>query len=103
MYLSLIFYPLLGSLLAALFGRFLGFRGAALVTTTSVFLSFLMSCIAFYEVALSGSGCYIKYSGWFVCEMFDRIVYVGQIVVQFIRSPLRTIISIETQREPRTN
>ena len=71
MYLSLIFYPLLGSLLAALFGRFLGFRGAALVTTTSVFLSFLMSCIAFYEVALSGSGCYIKYSGWFICEMFD--------------------------------
>lgn len=71
MYLSLIFYPLLGSLLAGLFGRSLGFRGAALVTTTSVFLSFLMSCIAFYEVALSGSGCYIKYSGWFVCEMFD--------------------------------
>lgn len=71
MYLSLIFYPLLGSLLAALFGRFLGFRGAALVTTTSVFLSFLMSLLAFYEVALSGSGCYIKYSGWFICEMFD--------------------------------
>jgi proton-translocating NADH-quinone oxidoreductase chain L len=71
MYLSLIFYPLLGSLLAALFGRFLGFRGAALVTTTSVFLSFCLSLLAFYEVALSGSGCYIKYSGWFVCEMFD--------------------------------
>lgn len=71
MYLSLIFYPLLGSLLAGLFGRFLGFRGAALVTTSCVFLSFLMSCIAFYEVALSGSGCYIKYSNWFVCEMFD--------------------------------
>ena len=71
MYLSLIFYPLLGSLLAGLFGRFLGFRGAALVTTTCVFLSFLMSCIAFYEVALSGSGCYIKASNWFVSEMFD--------------------------------
>ena len=71
MYLSLIFYPLLGSLLAGLFGRFLGFRGAALVTTTSVFMSFLMSIIAFYEVALLGSSCYVKLSNWFVCEMFD--------------------------------
>ncbi len=71
MYLSLIFLPLLGSLLAGFFGRFLGFRGAAGVSLFSVFTSFLMSCIAFYEVALSGSGCYIKLSSWFVSEMFD--------------------------------
>ena len=71
MYLFLISLPLLGSLLAGFFGRFLGFRGACLITTLSVFASFLMSCIAFYEVALSSCGCYIRLSSWFVSEMFD--------------------------------
>ena len=71
MYLFLIFLPLLGSLLAGFFGRFLGFKGAAIVTTVSVFSSFVMSVVAFYEVALSGSLCYVKLSSWFCSEMFD--------------------------------
>ena len=71
MYLFLIFLPLLGSLLAGFFGRFLGFKGAAIVTTVSVFTSFVMSVVAFYEVALSGSLCYVKLSSWFCSEMFD--------------------------------
>lgn len=71
MYLFLIFLPLLGSLLAGFFGRFLGFRGACIISTSSVFASFLMSCVAFYEVALLSCSCYIKYSDWFVSEMFD--------------------------------
>ena len=71
MYLSLIFLPLLGSLLAGLCGRFLGFRGAALITTVSVFGGFIMSLCAFYEVALSRRFCYVKLSSWFVSEMFD--------------------------------
>lgn len=71
MYLLLIFLPLLGSLCAGFFGRFLGFRGASLITTLSVFTSFVMSLLAFYEVALSGSLCYVKLSSWFVSEMFD--------------------------------
>jgi len=71
MYLLLIFLPLLGSLCAGFFGRFLGFRGASLITTLSVFTSFVMSVLAFYEVALSGSLCYVKLSSWFDSEMFD--------------------------------
>jgi proton-translocating NADH-quinone oxidoreductase chain L len=71
MYLTIVFLPLIGSLLAGGFGRFLGFRGAALITTFSVFFSFVFSCIAFYEVALSGSSCYISLTNWFFSEMFD--------------------------------
>lgn len=71
MYLLLVFLPLLGSILAGCFGRFLGYRGSALITTTCVFFSFFFSCIAFYEVALSGSHCFIKFSPWFFSEMFD--------------------------------
>ena len=61
----------MGSLLAGLFGRFLGFKGGALVTTTAVLISTLLSLIAFYEVALCGSHCTVSLGSWFSCEMLD--------------------------------
>jgi proton-translocating NADH-quinone oxidoreductase chain L len=71
MYLLIIILPLLGSISAGIFGRFFGFRGAAILTTSCVFLSFLCSTIAFYEVALCASPVYIHCAGWFFCELFD--------------------------------
>lgn len=71
MYLLIVILPLLGSLFAGGLGRFVGFRGAALVTTSCVFSSFLCSTIAFYEVALCASPVYINCTGWFFCELFD--------------------------------
>jgi proton-translocating NADH-quinone oxidoreductase chain L len=71
MYLLLIFLPLLSSFFAGMFGRFLGFRGAVLITTGCVLLSTVLSVVAFYEVALCSSPCSIEYSPWFVCELFD--------------------------------
>ena len=71
MYLLIVFLPLLGSLFAGGFGFLLGFRGAAIITTCCVFISAVLSGIAFYEVALSGSSCFIKLTGWFFSEMFD--------------------------------
>lgn len=71
MYLLIILLPFLGSIFAGGFGRFLGFRGAALITTSCVFLSFLCSLLAFYEVALSASPVYILYADWFCSELFD--------------------------------
>ena len=71
MYLLLVFLPLLGSLQAGLLGRFLGTRGAAIITTGCVAMSALLSTLAFYEVALSGSVCTAALSNWFSSEMFD--------------------------------
>ena len=71
MYLLLVFLPLAGSLQAGLLGRFLGSRGAAIITTGCVASSFFLSCAAFYEVALSGSLCHISLSTWFSSELFD--------------------------------
>ena len=53
------------------FGRFLGFRGAALITIGCVSFSALLSIIAFYEVALSGSPCSIQLAPWFISEYFS--------------------------------
>ena len=71
MYLLILLLPLIGSLFTGMLGGFLGFRGAALITTTCVLFSSIFSYIAFYEVALSGSNCSIDLGPWFFSEMFD--------------------------------
>lgn len=71
MYLLILVLPLLASVFAGLFGRFLGYRGAVLITTSSVMASFGLSCGAFYEVALQGSPCTVEWSPWFVSHLFD--------------------------------
>ena len=94
MYLLIVVLPFLGFLFAGGFGRFLGFRGSALLTTTCVSLSAFLSCIAFYEVALSGSPCYIKLAPWIFSELFDAswgflfdsLTVVMLVVVTFVSS-----------------
>ena len=94
MYLLIVVLPFLGFLFAGGFGRFLGFRGSALLTTTCVSFSALLSCVAFYEVALSGSPCYIKLAPWIYSELFDAswgflfdsLTVVMLVVVTFVSS-----------------
>ena len=71
MYLLIVLFPLFGSIFAGIFGRFLGSRGAACVSTSCVLLSTLCSCVAFYECGLCGSTLSLEYSSWFSSEMFD--------------------------------
>jgi len=71
MYLLIVFLPLLGSSVAGFFGRFLGSEGTAIMTTTCVSFSSILSLIAFYEVALGASACYLRIAPWISSEMFD--------------------------------
>src|SRR6478672_4313633 len=92
MYLSLVFLPIIGSCLAGLFGRFLGSWGSAIVTTGCLFVSFLISLFAFYEVGLVGCFVYIKLTTWISSEvlnvdwgfMFDSLTVTMCVVVTFI-------------------
>src|SRR6478672_6589023 len=92
MYLSLVFLPIIGSCLAGLFGRFLGSWGSAIVTTGCLFVSFLISLFAFYEVGLVGCFVYIKLATWINSEvlnvdwgfMFDSLTVTMCVVVTFI-------------------
>lgn len=94
MYLVLVFLPLIGSCVAGLFGRYLGFYGSSLITTGCLFLSLLISLFAFYEVALTGCFVYIKLSTWISSEvlnvdwgfMFDSLTVLMCCVVTFISS-----------------
>lgn len=94
MYLNIIFLPLFSSIVAGLFGRFLGSTIAANFTITCIILTFLTSCFAFYEVNLHGSPCYISLFSWIDSEffslnwgfMFDSLTCVMLIVVTSISS-----------------
>ena len=94
MYLLIIALPLLGSAVAGLFGRFIGKRGAAFITTSCVILCCIFSVVAFYEVALASSACYITVSPWIVSDMldaswgflFDSLTVVMLVVVTFVSS-----------------
>ena len=52
MYAAIVFLPLLGSVIAGLFGRLIGARAAELVTTGLLFVSAALSVVTFGHVAL---------------------------------------------------
>jgi NADH-ubiquinone oxidoreductase chain 5 len=92
MYLLLVFLSIIGSFFAGFFGRYLGPLGAAIITTSCLFFSLLLSFFAFYEVALCDSVVYIKLATWINSEvlnvdwgfMFDSLTVSMCIVVTFI-------------------
>ena len=70
-YLPIVSLPLLGSFVAGAFGRFLGSKGAAIVTIMCTSFSFTFSLIVFHKVAQEAIACYIKIAPWISLEMFD--------------------------------
>jgi NADH-ubiquinone oxidoreductase chain 5 len=92
MYLLSIFLSFIGSSFAGLFGKHIGSWGSARITTSCLFLSFIISLLLFYEVALSGSPVYLVLISWIDTEilnvnwgfMFDSLTVVMFLVVTFI-------------------
>ena len=71
MYAAIVFFPLLGSIIAGLFGRFIGARASELVTTALLIASALLSCYAFYDVALSGNSYTVPIAPWITSGDFQ--------------------------------
>jgi NADH-ubiquinone oxidoreductase chain 5 len=69
MYLLLVFLPLIGSLSAGLFGRYLGTKGSQIVTTSCLGAASVLSWYAFMEVGISGNTVYIDLFTWLDSEM----------------------------------
>jgi NADH-ubiquinone oxidoreductase chain 5 len=53
MYLALIVLPLLGSVVAGLFGRKVGVYGAQVITCSSVIITTLLAILVFFEVGFN--------------------------------------------------
>jgi len=102
MYIPLVFLSFIGFCTAGLFGRYIGPKGSALVTTFGLIVTFFLSLFAFYEVGLMGSVVYVKLFPWVSSEvllinwgfMFDSLTVIMCIVVTFVSS-LVHLYSIE--------
>jgi NADH-ubiquinone oxidoreductase chain 5 len=102
MYIPLVFLSLIGFIITGLFGRHIGSKGAAIITTSCLIISFFLSLFVFYEVGLMGSPVYIRLATWVSSEvllinwgfLFDSLTVVMCIVVTFISS-LVHLYSIE--------
>jgi proton-translocating NADH-quinone oxidoreductase chain L len=72
MYLLVVFIPLASAAVVGLLGRHLGARGAGLLASGCIGVTFLLSTFIFFEVALGGSKCNIKLLDWFDSGLFTN-------------------------------
>jgi NADH-quinone oxidoreductase subunit L len=95
MYAAIVFLPLLGAVIAGLFGRIIGARPSELVTTGLLFVSAALSVAAFATVAIGGGANQIIpvlpwiHSGAFVADWtvrVDTITAVMLVVVTGVSS-----------------
>merc|ERR1711957_512391 len=94
MYIPLVFLSFFGFSVTGLFGKHIGPKGAAIITTSCLILTFFQSLFAFYEVGLMGSPVYIRLAPWVSSEvllinwgfLFDSLTVVMCCVVTFVSS-----------------
>lgn len=108
MYLTLVFLPLLGFISAGLFGRFLGPKGSVYITVINLFLTFVLSVFALYEVGFAGSPVYIKLCCWIDIDLFnvdwgflfDSMTVVMCCIVTFVSSLVHLYSSEYMSHDP---
>ena len=89
MYLLLVFLPLIGAITAGLFGRYIGTKGAQIITTSCLFVSMILSWYSFAEVGVCGNIVYVDFFTWIDSEMlhaswgfmFDSLTVIMLITV----------------------
>ena len=64
MYHAIVFLPLIGFLIAGLFGRLIGARGSEIVTTSLLVVSAVLSWIAFFQVGFGAGTTRIQVASW---------------------------------------
>jgi len=92
MYLLIIALPFISFLVSALFGRQIGRKGSAFLTTSCIFFTAFLSTVAFYEVAIAESNCYVEIGTWIDSGslhaswgfLFDTLTVLMLIVVTYV-------------------
>lgn len=102
MYLSILIFPLLGSISAGFLGRKIGFTGAHFITCSCLIISSILVTFAFYEVGICGSPVTINLFSWIDSEfmsiswefMFDQLTVSLSLAVVYC-STLIHIYSVD--------
>ncbi|WP_420103937.1 NADH-quinone oxidoreductase subunit L [Bosea sp. (in: a-proteobacteria)] len=64
MYHAIVFLPLIGFLIAGLFGRLIGARGAEIVTTSLLAVAAVLSWVAFFQVGFGHGTTRVQIASW---------------------------------------
>ncbi|KRE16616.1 NADH:ubiquinone oxidoreductase subunit L [Bosea sp. Root381] len=64
MYHAIVFLPLIGFLIAGLFGRLIGARGSEIVTTSLLMVSAVLSWVAFFQVGFGADTTRVQVATW---------------------------------------
>ncbi len=64
MYHAIVFLPLIGFLIAGLFGRLIGARGSEIVTTSLLIVSAVLSWVAFFNVGFGAGTTRVQVATW---------------------------------------
>lgn len=73
MYLSIIFLPLLGSIVSGFFGRKVGIKGARLISCINVILTTILAILAYIEIGFNNNTVAINLFEWISSESFKVI------------------------------
>ena len=92
MYLNILFFPFCGCICAGFFGRWLGFKGSGIVSTTCCGCASIIALFIFYEVGFKSSQCTLVLMPWVHVDLlnvnwgflFDTLSAVILVVVTFI-------------------
>lgn len=92
MYIATVFFPLVGSFFSFFFGKFLGRVGVCYCSCFFIFLSLLISFIAFIQVGFLGQVSAVSFFSWINsglfyvdwCFLFDSLTVVMLVVVCFV-------------------
>ncbi len=71
MYSAIVFLPLLGAIIAGLFGRLIGDRASQWVTTGALLLSALLAVVSFFHVAVGGHPVSVEVMRWITAGTFE--------------------------------
>lgn len=101
MYLSIIFLPLLGSIVSGLFGRKTGVDGARIISSVCIIITTILAIIAYFEIGFNNNSVSIILFDWLVSEsiniswsfQFDSLT-VSMLIPVLIISSLVHIYSI---------
>lgn len=64
MHQTIVFLPLVGTLIAGFFGRYIGARSSMVITSTFVVLAAILSWVAFFQVGVGGQEARIELFRW---------------------------------------
>ncbi len=87
MYITILFLPILGAVIAGFFGRTLGGRGAGVITVFNMFITWILAISIFVEVIYYKCPTYIQLWNWAMVQVgfdFDFLTAVMLVVVTSI-------------------